>query len=157
MDSMANHETPWLSETEQCVWRRWLNVSRRMNSALAKDMQRDSGLSLADYEVLVNLSEAPDHRMRVVALAERLTWEKSRLSHQITRMMRRDLLSRENCASDGRGAFVTLTPEGLETIRQAAPAHVEAVRRLMFDNLSATRLRQLSAVLDDLSPQFEED
>lgn len=148
--------TPWLSDSEQHLWRSWLSVARRMDSALARDLQRDTGLSMADYEVLVNLSEAPEHKMRMALLADRLTWDRSRLSHQITRMMNRGLLGKETCNSDGRGAFVVLTEQGLSTIRDAAPSHVSSVRRLMFDVLSDGQAETLDGILTTLAGQFEE-
>ncbi|OLT55755.1 MarR family transcriptional regulator [Corynebacterium sp. CNJ-954] len=148
--------TPWLTESEQCLWRSWLSVARRMDSALARDLQRDTGLSMPDYEVLVNLSEADGHRMRMAVLADRLTWDRSRLSHQITRMMNRGLLGKETCNSDGRGAFVVLTDHGLETIRDAAPSHVTSVRRMMFDVLSDEQAADLHEILATLAEQFEE-
>lgn len=159
MDSMTNSTelTPrWLTDDEQCLWRRWLFVSRRIDSELARDMQRQSGLSMADYEVLVNLSEAPDQRMRIAALADALTWDRSRLSHQISRMIKRGLLTREACPSDGRGAFIALTDEGLQTIQEAAPGHVESVRRLMFEQLDEDQITKLSEVLSVLEGQFED-
>lgn len=148
--------TPWLTESEQCLWRSWLSVARRMDSALARDLQRDTGLSMPDYEVLVNLSEADGHRMRMAVLADRLTWDRSRLSHQITRMMNRGLLGKETCNSDGRGAFVVLTEHGLETIQDAAPSHVTSVRRMMFDVLSDEQAADLHEILATLAEQFEE-
>lgn len=148
--------TPWLNDSEQHLWRRWLSVSRRMDSALARELQQDTGLSMADYEVLVNLSEAEDYKMRMAVLADRLTWDRSRLSHQITRMAKRGLLARETCNSDGRGTFVLLTPLGLGAIREAAPCHVVSVRRVMFDKLNAEQSDQLSEILDTLAEQFEE-
>ncbi|MEJ6550171.1 MarR family winged helix-turn-helix transcriptional regulator [Corynebacterium sp. USCH3] len=154
---MTNRKTtPWLSEPEQCLWRSWLSVARNMDSALARDLQRDTGLSMADYEVLVNLSEATGHRMRMAVLADRLTWDRSRLSHQITRMMNRGLLAKETCNSDGRGTFVALTDHGLTTIRDAAPSHVASVRRMMFDVLSDKQATELRAILTTLAEQFEE-
>lgn len=160
MVTMTNGKTaptaPWLSESEQHLWRSWLSVARRMDSALARDLQRDTGLSMADYEVLVNLSEAPEHKMRMALLADRLTWDRSRLSHQITRMMNRGLLAKETCNSDGRGAFVVLTDQGLSTIRDAAPSHVASVRRLMFDVLSDEQAETLDGILSTLAGQFEE-
>lgn len=148
--------TPWLTEAEQELWRSWLSVARRMDTALARDLQRDTGLSMADYEVLVNLSEAEGNRMRMAVLADRLAWNRSRLSHQITRMINRGLLGRETCNSDGRGAFVVLTDQGLATIRDAAPSHVSSVRRMMFDVLDEDQTAALHDILDTLGRQFAE-
>ena len=103
--------------------------------------------------MLVYLSESPDHRQRVVALAEAIKWERSRLSHQITRMAKRGLVRRESCDNDGRGAFVILEEQGLEAITAAAPGHVEAVRHMMFDGLSAEQLAAFRDVLAHIEPQ----
>jgi DNA-binding MarR family transcriptional regulator len=147
--------TRWLSDREQCLWRNWLTAGHSIDAGLARQMQQDNAISMADYMVLVNLSEAPDHRMRVAALADRLQWDRSRLSHQITRMRNRGLLDRETCSSDGRGAFIVLTPTGLEVIAEAAPGHVKTVRELFIDRLSPTQATELSAILGDLLTQFE--
>ncbi|MGO1950222.1 MAG: MarR family winged helix-turn-helix transcriptional regulator [Mycobacteriaceae bacterium] len=154
MTNSTDIKPRWLTDDEQCLWRRWLTVTRGIDSELARDMQRGGGLSMADYEVLVNLSEAPDQRMRIAALADRLTWDRSRLSHQISRMIKRDLLVREACASDGRGAFIALTDEGLRNIQAAAPGHVDSVRRLMFDHLSEEDASKLHSILSTLAEQF---
>ncbi|HJC85885.1 MAG: MarR family winged helix-turn-helix transcriptional regulator [Corynebacterium sp.] len=156
MTNSTDNSPRWLSDEEQCLWRKWLAASRRIDSELARDMQRQSGLSMSDYEVLVNLSEAPDYRMRIAALADALTWDRSRLSHQISRMIKRDLLTREACESDGRGAFIVLTQTGLSTIQQAAPGHVDSVRRLMIDRLDEQQAADLGRVLDVILEQFED-
>jgi len=84
----------------------------------------------------VQLSETPQHRLRPFQICEALNWEQSRLSHQLTRMERRGLVTRQECEADGRGAFIELSSAGAEAIRAAAPRHVTAVRRLIFDRLS---------------------
>jgi DNA-binding MarR family transcriptional regulator len=105
-------------------------------AALNRELQQDSGLTLPEYEVLVQLSETPQRRLRPFQICEALNWEQSRLSHQLTRMERRGLVSRRECEADGRGAFVELTAAGADAIGAAAGRHVEAVRRLVFDRLS---------------------
>lgn len=140
-----DNSTPqrWLNSTEQRVWRQWLDLGTRVNNVLGRQLQRDNELSLPDYEVLVHLSEAPDRRQRIVALADQIRWERSRLSHQITRMTKRGLVRRESCDKDGRGAFVALEDKGLKAIMEAAPGHADYVRRLMFENLSDANLNEL--------------
>ncbi|MEY2402736.1 MAG: hypothetical protein QOD38_287, partial [Acidimicrobiaceae bacterium] len=115
----------WLSKREQRAWRAFILLERRLNGRVARDLQRESGLSGADYEVLVNLSEAPSGRLRAFELGRATQWEKSRLSHHITRMVDRGLVARESCESDNRGAFVVLTAAGRRAIETAAPVHVE--------------------------------
>jgi DNA-binding MarR family transcriptional regulator len=125
----------WLTSDEQRVWRTYVRMSSLLPAQLNRQLQRDSGLTLPEYEVLVQLSEAPDHQLRPFQICEALNWEQSRLSHQLTRMQRRGLVARQECEADGRGAFVVLTPAGVDAIESAAPGHVAAVRRLIFDRL----------------------
>ena len=110
----------WLSDDEQRAWRTYLRMSSLLPAALNRELQQDSGLTLPEYEVLVQLSEAPEHRLRPFQICEALNWEQSRLSHQLTRMERRGLLSRRECEADGRGAFIELTTAGADAIGAAA-------------------------------------
>ena len=141
-------DTRWLDPDEQRAWRRFLRMQAELTARLARQLQTDSDLSLADFEVLVNLTDVPEGRMRVTELAKSLQWEKSRLSHHFSRMEKRGLVVRENCPSDARGAFVVLTPEGRTAIEEAAPGHVETVRRLMFDGLTSEQVEALTAIAD---------
>ncbi|MBC3194948.1 winged helix-turn-helix transcriptional regulator [Pseudonocardia sp. C8] len=127
--------TRWLDEREQTAWRSYLRMQSRLQAELHRRLQADSGLSLADFEVLVALTDRPDERARVLELATSLEWEKSRLSHHLARMQKRGLIGREECGEDGRGNVVVLTREGRAAIEAAAPAHVETVRELVFDAL----------------------
>ena len=126
----------WLTADEQRAWRTYVRMSSLLPAQLNRQLQRDSGLSLPEYEVLVQLSEAPQQRLRPFQICEALNWEQSRLSHQLTRMQQRGLLTREECEADGRGAFVVLTATGADAIGAAAPGHVAAVRSLIFDRLT---------------------
>jgi len=150
-------ETPWLTEPQQQVWRRWLAANALLPVALHRELQTDAGLSLPDFDVLVQLTESTEGRVRVTDLARALTWERSRLSHHITRMEKRGLVEREECLDDGRGAFVVLTAEGRAAIERAAPAHVRTVRSLVFDQLTVEEVDALGSalrkVLARLDPQ----
>lgn len=126
----------WLTADEQRAWRTYVRMSSLLPAQLNRQLQRDSGLTLPEYEVLVQLSEAPDHLLRPYQICDALNWEQSRLSHQLTRMQRRGLVVRQECEADGRGAFVVLTPAGASAIDSAAPGHVAAVRDLIFDRLT---------------------
>jgi DNA-binding MarR family transcriptional regulator len=136
----------WLSDTEQRAWRAYLSMQARLGAALHRRMQAGTGLSMADFDVLVALTDRRDERVRVVELAEALQWEKSRLSHHLTRMERRGLLARVECPDDGRGAEIVLTDEGWAAIERAAPAHVEDVRELVFDPLDDDQVAALEAI-----------
>ncbi|MGM1061675.1 MarR family winged helix-turn-helix transcriptional regulator [Saccharothrix sp. Mg75] len=137
----------WLDGREAAVWQAYLAVQRELHSALERQLVRDSGLSNADYSLLVPLSEAADGVVRSRDLGILVGWERSRLSHQIGRMEKRGLVVREECAEDARGSMVRLTPEGRAAIEAAAPGHVEAVRRYLFDGLSAEEVDVLDRVL----------
>ena len=136
----------WLTEEEQRAWRGLLRMTSQLNARANRLLQEEYGISLADYEVLVALSEAPEGRLRVFEVADALAWEQSRVSHQLARMARRGLLTREGCATDARGAFAVLTTVGRGAIERAAPAHVEQMRQLVFDELSHEQVSALTEI-----------
>lgn len=147
----------WLDEREQRGWRALLALRDGLSRALERQLQRDSGLSLADYGVLVHLSEAPDERLRHYELGAAIDWEKSRLSHHLSRMVSRGLVARERCPEDSRGGYVVLTDQGRAVIRAAAPQHVAEVRRLFIDRIAPHHLDALiemeALVLRDLEAE----
>ncbi|MFP3987842.1 MarR family transcriptional regulator [Streptomyces sp. E11-3] len=147
--------TPWLTDAEQCAWRTHLDVSRLLMHQLEKDLQ-PFGLTNNDYEILVNLSEAADLRMRMSDLATSTLQSKSRLSHQITRMENAGLVRRENCESDRRGLYAVLTDHGLATMQKVAPHHVDSVRRHFIDLIDADTLQQLRATLHPVAEHLRE-
>ena len=140
--------TPWLTPDEQRLWRAWLAAGSAVSAALHRDLQADAGLSLPDFDVLVRLTESEDGRVRVSDLARALAWERSRLSHHVTRMERRGLVERDDCVDDGRGAFVVVTPAGRSAIEGAAPHHVRTVRRLFVDVLTPEEVAALTPALE---------
>jgi len=146
MSEVTTTEPRWLDAAEQASWRAYLDMNAMLTARLNREMQDQSGISIADFSVLVQLSEHLDARMRVLELARALGWEKSRLSHQLTRMQQRGLIERSNCSEDRRGAWIVLTERGRETVEGAAPRHVEAVRRYMFDKLSADQVEALGTI-----------
>jgi DNA-binding MarR family transcriptional regulator len=138
----------WLTAQEERVWRRWMTLNARLSATLHKELQDDAGLSMPDFEVLVHLTDSPQGRIRVTDLARALQWERSRVSHHVTRMERRRLVQRMECAEDGRGAFIVITPQGRAAIEQAAPGHVNAVRRLVFDALSHEEVNAFATIIE---------
>ncbi|MFT2017826.1 MarR family winged helix-turn-helix transcriptional regulator [Streptomyces sp. 796.1] len=138
--------TNWLSDEEQRAWRAHLDVSRLLMHQLERDLQ-PFGLTNNDYEILVNLSESADHKMRMSDLAAATLQSKSRLSHQITRMENAGLVRRENCESDRRGLYAVLTDRGWETMREVAPHHVASVRQHFIDLLGAQGIDALHTAL----------
>ncbi|MGQ0625502.1 MAG: MarR family winged helix-turn-helix transcriptional regulator [Sporichthyaceae bacterium] len=150
---MTDHVAPrWLTEHEQLAWRGSLSMWARLQSALAREMADGSELSMSDFAVLVTLTEACGGAVRAFSLARELDWEKSRLSHQLARMERRGLIDRAGCSEDGRGQIVTATAAGRAAIEAAAPAHVEAVRRLFLDHLTPTQIDALAAISASVLP-----
>ena len=151
-------QTPlWLSPAEQHAWRSFIRVHQKLSAALVRDLQAHSKLSGADFEILVALTDAPDGRQRFQELAKAVDWEQSRLSHQITRMIKRGLVAREECAEDGRGVFVVLTPAGRKVITAAAPQHVATVRRLVIDALSPDELATLGQISQRILDQLDNE
>lgn len=144
----------WLSDEEQQVWRGYLAMVAELQAAMNRQLQRDCGLSLADYEVLVALSERGEQRM--YGLGETLAWEQSRLSHQLRRMRERGLVSRQGAADDRRGATVALTDAGRAALRTAAPGHAALVRRVLFDGMPRARRKAFSDVIDTVRERLRD-
>ena len=145
----------WLTAEQERVWRRWVTLNARLSATLHKELHDDAGLSMPDFEVLVHLTDSPQGRIRVTDLARVLQWERSRVSHHVTRMESRRLVQREECAEDGRGAFVVITPQGRAAIEQAAPGHVNTVRRLVFDALSPEEVDAFGTIIEKALAQLD--
>ena len=128
--------TRWLSGEQQQHWRAYITATTLLEERLARELQAAHGLTMADYEILVRLSDSPTRRLRMSQLAERSLASRSRLSHQIDRMEKAGLVRREPCEEDRRGANAALTDHGWDVLVVAAPAHVESVRRHLVDVLS---------------------
>jgi len=133
----------WLTEEEQRAWRAYIRLAQLLMRQLDRDLH-PFGVSTHDYEILVELSEAPGRRLRMTDLAERTAQSRSRLSHQINRMETKGLVSREECEGDKRGTFAVLTANGEDTIKRVAPFHVDSVRRHFMDQIAAENLNALT-------------
>ena len=137
--------TRWLSDSEQQVWRDFLQVQRLLERSTGQQLA-GSGLSNSDFAVLVVLSDVPEGRRRAFELGRELEWEKSRLSHHLTRMQGRGLVLREDCGSDRRGAHIAITSAGRSALEAAAPGHVEHVRGKVFDVLAPSQVDALGEI-----------
>jgi DNA-binding MarR family transcriptional regulator len=155
MASMS--ETRWLDADEQCAWRAFLEASQLLFERLDRQLQRDSGLSHSDYEILVRLSEADEGRLRMSELAEHTLFSRSRLSHAVARLERDGMVRRQRCPSDGRGTFAVLTAKGRSALIDAAPGHVEEVRRRVFDTLSPGQVAALRQISDAIRGRLATD
>jgi DNA-binding MarR family transcriptional regulator len=123
---------------------------------LNRQLQADSGLSLPEYEVLVQLSEAPDGQLRPFQLSQALDWEQSRLSHQLARMTRRGFTAKKECPGDARGSLVVLTDQGRAAIQSAAPGHVAAVRQLIFAPLDERHAASFGSAFEKILAALED-
>jgi DNA-binding MarR family transcriptional regulator len=137
----------WLDQDQQRMWQAYLHMNQDLYAALEDELD-GSGLSAADYKVLVPLSEDPTGVLRARELGAEIGWDRSRLSHHLTRMEKRGLVVREECAEDARGLMVRLTDAGRTAIERAAPDHAECVQRLFFDLVSKKEVATLTAVFD---------
>ncbi|HSX66508.1 MarR family winged helix-turn-helix transcriptional regulator [Nocardioides sp.] len=149
--------TPWLTDEQQRIWRNWLRLNRELQATLAREIAATSDLSMADFGVLVQLTDVPEGRARISELADNLGWERSRVSHQLKRMQSRGLVERFECAEDGRGSFVGVTDAGRRAIADAAPGHVASVRRLVVDHLSDAEFTDFGRLVDRLLEALDSD
>lgn len=149
MSSSRRSEEPrWLSQEQEAAWRAYRRMRALLDLQITRDLAADSGLSDADYDVLSGLSEVEDHRWRLKDLAGRMLWSESRLSHHISRMEDRGLVARLPAEGDRRGTVIALTDEGWHVLVEAAPHHVESVRRHLIDLLTDEQIRTLGRIAE---------
>ena len=146
----------WLNPTEMKAWRRYIIASRRLLEALDSDLDAHD-LSMPDYEILVQLSDAPDRSMRMSELAEKALLSRSRLSHRMKVMEKEGWLRREPCPGDKRGYFAVMTAKGWKAIVAAAPDHVESVRSRFIDHLSKDDQKVLSEIFERVTNSLKEN
>ncbi|MEH1128297.1 MarR family winged helix-turn-helix transcriptional regulator [Micromonospora sp. CPCC 206061] len=142
------------TETQLAGWRAYIESSQLLMTRLEEDLRNDSGLTFADYHVLVLLSEAPGRRLRMGELASRLVFSPSRLTYQIGSMEKRGLVAREACPADRRGSEAVLTAEGLRVLRAAAPHHLTSVRAHFMDDLDDTDVAHLAKIFSRLGERL---
>jgi DNA-binding MarR family transcriptional regulator len=149
-------EVSEVSAEEWAVWRKFYAMRRQLDRALEDQLQRDAGISGPDYEILLSLFESPQRRLRSRDLSERIGWEKSRTSHQVTRMESRGLVERSECEDDLRGTWIGLTSDGRRAVLGAMRKHTTTIRELFFDVLTddekATLGNASDRVLEAINP-----
>jgi DNA-binding MarR family transcriptional regulator len=145
---------PVLSAEQQEAWLAWMRVTLRLTYEMNRQLQRDSGLSLADYHVLNALADSPGRRLQLTALAARISWERSRLSHHVRRMGDRGLVALVRSTTDGRATDAVLTDTGRAALLDATPAHAALVRTMFFDELDPALVEPLRAALDQVHQQL---
>jgi DNA-binding MarR family transcriptional regulator len=144
-------EVRWLDSREQAVWRGFLTATGSFMEHLDRQMQRDSGMPLAYFEILAVLSEMPGRSLRMSELAAMCRSSRSRLSHAVSRLEEAGWVRRRACESDKRGAFAELTDEGFKILEKSAPDHVNTVRQHLFDVLTPEQLGQLDGIMAAIS------
>ncbi|AKK05590.1 transcriptional regulator [Corynebacterium mustelae] len=143
----------WLTDDEQQFWRLMLAAIRKVEHHIENILQDGAGLTTSEFAVLVCLSESPDKEIRLRDLCADLDWDRSRTSHQVTRMEKRGLVTKQRCIGDARGIIIELTEEGERRIREAAPFHVESVREIVFDSLNNELKEPVAEFLQNILEQ----
>ena len=142
--------TRWLTNSEQQLWRSFLETNQRVFRQVDEQLQADFDLTNSEFGVLALLSEADEQQLRAKDLGDQLGWERSRISHQITRMQKRGLVEKRKCPVDSRGIFVHITEQGMKRLKEAAPSHVETVRESLLAPLSNDEQQQLFHLLEKI-------
>jgi len=150
-------EARWLDAAEQQVWRAYLDATRLLVQVLDRQLETDAGISFTDYELLVQLSEAPDGRLRMRDLANATLSTRSGMTRAVTRLERAGWVRRVECEEDRRGMYAELTQSGQAKLAASAPGHVAAVRAHVFDELTAAQWQQLGATCRQLAESLRAD
>lgn len=149
-------ETRWLDRDQQRSWRAYLVGTTLLMERLDRDLRETHDLSMPEYEILVRLSEAPDHRMRMAVLAGSISHSRSRVTHTVARLEKDGLVTRNACVSDGRGVEAVLTEKGFARLQEAAPTHVEGVRRFLVDLAGEEDFAALGRVFNAVADKLVE-
>lgn len=146
----------WLNPQEMAAWRSFIDTSGHLLRAIERDLV-SFGLDFGDYQLLVMLSEAPDHRLRMCDLADQLRLTRSGLTRRMDGVLKKKLVSRAQSADDGRVAYAQLTTKGVEMLRNVAPHHVESVRARIIDLLTPTELKAFATAFAKISEKLSLD
>ena len=150
-----SHASTLLSTRELAAWRGMLETHSRLVHELDAELERDHGLPLSSYEVLMNLGDAEGGKLRMSELADRLLLSRSGLTRLADRLERQGLIARERCSDDGRGLYALLTDSGRELLAAARPAHLAGVRRRFLDQLDPADIEALGAIWERLRVQSD--
>ena len=148
--------TRWLTPAEMAAWRTFIETTGDLMKAIEKDLA-PYGLDRGDYQLLAMLSEAPDRRLRMCDLADSLRLTRSGLTRRMEGVLKKKLVTRVQSEDDGRVAYASLTPKGLELLKTAAPRHLESVRRLMIDLLTPTEIKLFASAFGKISENLSRE
>lgn len=148
--------TQALSPAQLAAWQAFLKAHAVITRALERQLLETHHMLLAEYDVLVQLSQADGGALRMSQLADRVLLSRSGVTRLVERLERNGLVERVDCSSDARGSYAVLTKVGRQRLREAAPAHLESVRSLFADPLTEEQvegLRQALELLDAAVPE----
>lgn len=148
-------ETPWLTTSQQGVWRSFIGGTTILIDQLDRDLRTSHGLSMPEYEVLVRLSEAPGRAVRMAELASALAHSRSRITHTISRLEKAGIVVRGQCSDDGRGVSAVLTDHGFTVLEAAAHTHVTGVHSYLIDNADPEDFAALGRVMHNVIEALE--
>lgn len=148
-------DTRWLNENELAAWMAYLVATHRLERRVEDQLKADSGLTHAQYEILVHLSQRPDRQMRMTEIAHQLIISKSGLTYQIGQLEKRGLVARKTCPSDERGVLAVLTEEGARCLERTAPGHVAVVRAFLIDRLTAEEIEIMRQIMTKATAAME--
>ncbi len=152
--AQTHPDAPWLDQAQQRSWRAYLVGTTLLTERLDRDLRERHNLSLAEYEILVRLSETSGRRMRMAVLADSVSHSRSRVTHTIARLERSDFVERVSCAEDGRGVEAVITDRGVAALAEAAPTHVAGVRQFLVDLASQDDFDAVGRVFDAVTDKL---
>lgn len=155
-----DHRSPeprWLDPAQREAWLGLLRIVTLLPSALDSQMQRDAGMTNFEYGLMSVLSEQPDRTMQLKELAATAHGSLSRLSHVSSRLEKRGWVRRRKCPDNSHITLLTLTEDGMRKVRDAAPAHVDEVQRLVFDHLDEHQVQQLAGITRSINTQLGQE
>lgn len=143
--------TDWLDPIEMRLWRAFLTSTSSVTAELDTQLKAATGMSIDDYDVLANLSEAPDQRLRMSELSQTVVHSRSRLTQRIDRLADQGWVKREKCEEDARGTWAVLTKQGMQTLAEAAPHHLEHVRANFIEHFTPDELEVVMTALERIA------
>jgi DNA-binding MarR family transcriptional regulator len=147
-------EARWLDEPQQQSWRALVMGMTLLLDRLDADLRRSFGVSLAEYEILVRLSERPARQLRMAQLADAMAHSRSRVTHTVKRMEAAGLVARGSSTEDGRGVVCAMTQEGHDLLVRMAPTHVNGVRDYLVDLTTREDFEALGRVMNAVADKL---
>ena len=148
--------TQWLTPQEMTAWRSFIAVSNDLWRVVNRDLAHHN-LDGGDFQLLAMVSESPDQRIRLCDLADQLRLTRSGLTRRMEGVLKKKLVARVQSTDDGRVAYAQMTPKGMDVLKIVAPEHLETVRRIMFNHLSAAEVKSLASGFSKVAEQLESE